>query len=129
MAARYSGQAGYSVRKRTSVRRPGVQKAQSNFKFGPTTAKFLGLVVLAILGAVMVSQSSGNATTAYKQSDIRKEIGQTNQDVERLQLEAKRAQSLQEIQAGTVKDGMEQTTKTEQVEIGTVAGVSTEKAN
>ena len=127
MSARYSGQAGYTVRKRTAPRRPGVQKTQSKFKLGPTTAKFLGLAVLAILGAVMVSQSSGNATTAYKQSDIRKDISQTNQDVDRLTLEAKRAQSLQAIENSPVKDGMEQTTATQQVETGNVAGVSTAK--
>ena len=128
MSARYSGQAGYTVRKRAAVRRPGVQKTQSKFKLGPTTAKFLGLAVLAILGAVMVSQSSGNATTSYKQSDIRDSISQADQDVDRLQLEAQRAQSLAAIQSSPVKDSMVQTTQTEQVETGNVAGVSTERS-
>ena len=76
----------------------------------------------------MVSQSSGNATTSYKQSDIRDSISQADQDVDRLQLEAQRAQSLAAIQSSPVKDSMVQTTQTEQVETGNVAGVSTERS-
>jgi len=104
-----------------------VHTAQKRIKFGPTTAKFLGLGALGILAVVMISQSSSNATTAYKQNEIRTEVSQNQQDIDQLQLEAKRAQSLQSIQKTPVKDQMEQATSVDQVEVGDVAGVSTEK--
>lgn len=127
MATRYSSKTGYTVTKRKPVRRQTVRTVQRRVKFGPTTAKFLGLGVLGILAIVMISQSSSNATTAYKQNEVRTEVSKNQQDIDRLQLEAKRAQSLQSIQNTPVKDKMEQATSIDQVEVGDVAGVSTER--
>lgn len=127
MGARYSRQSGYTVTRRAPVRRPTQRTVGRRIKFGPTTAKFLGLAVVAILAIVMVTQSSSNATTAYKQNGIKQDISQANQDIEQLQLEARRAQSLQSIQNTPVKDQMQENTKTDYVEKGEVAGASTAK--
>ena len=128
MATRYSSKTGYTVTKRKpAARRQTVRTVQRRVKFGPTTAKFLGLGVLGILAIVMISQSSSSGTTAYKQNEVRSEVSKNQQDIDRLQLEAKRAQSLQSIQNTPVKDQMEQATSTDQIEVGDVAGVSTER--
>lgn len=127
MGARYSSRSGYTVTRKTPVRRPAVRTVQRRVKFGPTTAKFFGLGVLAILAVVMLTQSSTNATNAYKQSDVREDISHVEQDVERLKLEAKRAESLQSIQDTKVKDQMEPVKSSDYVEAGDVAGASTAK--
>ena len=127
MGARYSKQAGYTVTRRAPVRRKTVRTVQRGVKFGPTTAKYFGLAVLGILAIVMLTQSSTNATNAYKQNEIKKEISHIDQDVERLKLEAKRAESLQTIQQSALKDQMEPVKQVEPVEKGEIAGASTEK--
>jgi hypothetical protein len=75
----------------------------------------------------MLTQSSTNATSAYKQTAVRKQISQSDQDIEQLKLEAKRAQSLQSVQQTAVKDQMQPATSVDYVEKGDVAGVSTAK--
>lgn len=126
MATRYSSKTGYTVTKRTPARRQTVRTVQRRVRFGPTTAKFLGLAVLAVLAVVMVTQSSSNATTAYKQNDVQKEVSHVEQDIDRLKLEARRAQSLQSIQQTPIKDSMQPSTDVGYVEKGNVAGVATE---
>ena len=74
----------------------------------------------------MLSQSSTCATSAYKQNVTRNKTSQVSQDIERLRLEAKRAQSIQSIQDTPVKDQMQPMGDDVQfVEPGQVAGVST----
>lgn len=104
-----------------------VRSTARRVKLGPTTAKFFGLAVVAILAIVMVTQSSSNATTAYKQGDVKQQISTTDQDIERLKLEARRAQSLSQVQQTPIKDQLEQTKQADYTEKGDVAGVSTEK--
>ena len=127
MSARYSSGSGYTVKRRTPVKRPTVQKTPSAFKLGPNTAKFLGLALLAILAAVMITQSSGSATTAYQQSDVRSSISETDQQVQDMQLQADRDQSLQNAENTPVKSQMQQTTQVNQVQTGDVAGASTQR--
>ncbi len=125
MRARYSRQSGYSISRQTS-RKPALRSTAQVLKFGPTTAKYLGLAVLAVLAMVMITQSSGSTTAGYEQSTLRKDISKVDQDIERLRLEAKRAQSVQEIQNTTLKDGMVPMENAQYVEMGEVAGVATE---
>ena len=123
-AARYSRSKGYTIA-RTS-QRPMVRTTQRRVKLGPTTAKYIGLAVLAVLAVIMLSQSSTNATSAYEQNKLRKDTSQVSQDIERLKLEAKRAQSLQSIQNSPVKDQMApMDDSVENIDQGQVAGVST----
>jgi hypothetical protein len=75
----------------------------------------------------MLTQSSTNATTAYKENEIKKEIGHIDQDIERLKLEAKRAESLQSVQQTAVKEGLEPVKQVEHIEKGEVAGASTQQ--
>ena len=126
MSARYSRQAGFTIAKRSSGSRPAIRTVQRRVRFGPTTAKFMGLAVLAILAIVMLSQSGTSATSVYQQNQLRQKTSQVDQEMEALQLEAKRAQSLQSIQQTPVKDKMESVGKVEFVEKGEVAGVSTQ---
>lgn len=124
MRARYSRHSGYSI-SRQSGRKPALRSTAQTLKFGPTSAKYLGLAVLAVLAMVMITQSSGSTTAGYEQSSLRKDISKVDQDIERLRLEAKRAQSVQEIQNTTLKDGMVPMEKAQYIEKGEVAGVST----
>ena len=128
MAARYSRQSGYTISKRnTAVRRTTQRTVASKVGFGPTTARYIGLAVLAIIAMVMLTQQSTRATGAYKENDLRKSISQVSGDVDALQLEAKRAQSLQSLSASAVATGMQPATSVTYVEHGQVAGVSTAK--
>lgn len=129
MGARYSRHAGYTIARRQQNQRPTMRTVQRRVKFGPTTAKVMGLVVVAILATVMLTQSSTDATNVYKQNNLRKQMSRVDQDIERLRLEAKRAQSIQSIEQTAVKDQMQPTGRIDfvQKEEGDVAGVSTEK--
>ena len=128
MAARYSRQSGYTISKRsTAVRRTTQRTVASKVGFGPTTARYIGLAVLAIIAMVMLTQQSTRATGAYKENDLRKSISQVSGDVDALQLEAKRAQSLQSLSASAIATGMQPATSVTYVEHGQVAGVSTAK--
>jgi TolA-binding protein len=126
MNARYSSKAGYTIQKK-APRRPTVRTVQRRIRFGPTTAKFFALGVLAVLAIVMLTQSSNNATNAYRQNELRKQVTQVDQDIDRLQLEAKRAQSLESIQQTAIKDQLETTTRVDYIEKGDVAGASTDQ--
>lgn len=126
MAVRYSRQTGYTVSSRKNYAQPK-RTVQKRIKFGPTTGKMLGLIAITILAIVMISQSSGRATNVYEQNSLRKDKSIVEQDIERLKIEAQRAQSLQAVQNTAVKDGMQPMGDVEYVEKGTVAGASTEQ--
>lgn len=126
MGARYSRQTGYTITAKKQAR--NVYRApQKSLKFGPTTAKIFGIVALAILAIVMVSQSNGRQTNVYTQNDLNKQQSAVQQDIDRLKLEAKRAQSLQSVQNTAIKDSMEPIKDVQYVEKGDVAGVATDR--
>lgn len=126
MGARYSRQTGYTISRR-AIKRPTIRTVQRRVRFGPTAAKFIGLGVLTILAVIMLTQSSTSATQAYKQNQLRQETSQVEQDIARLQLEAKRAQSLENIQKTTLKDQMEPVGGVDFLKPGEVAGASTDQ--
>ena len=128
MGARYSRQTGYSISRRPTNTRRTIRTVQRRVRFGPTAAKYIGLAALAILAVVMLTQSSTSSTNAYKQNELRSQVSNVEQDIDRLKLEAKRAQSIQSIQQTTVKDQMEQVNRTEYLENGQVAGASTDSS-
>jgi cell division protein FtsL len=107
MGARYSRNAGYTVsRRRQTPIRPTVRTVRRTITLGPTAAKIAGVAVLAVLAIVMMSSSSRSNTSLYEQNKLRKDMSQVSQDIEQLKLEAKRAQSLQEIQKTAIKEEM-----------------------
>lgn len=128
MGARYSRHAGYTISQRRATTRTTVRTTKPKLAFGPHTARYFGLAILAVIAIVVVTQSSTRATSAYQQNDLRTKLGQTNADIDALKLEAKRAQSLQSIQSAAAKQTMEQVPAQDitYVEKGDVAGVSTD---
>ena len=124
MRARYSRQKGYTISNRRAPRQT-IRATPQRLKIGPAAAKYVGLAVLAVLAVLMLTQSTTNSTSAYEQNSLRKDIGQVDQDTERLRLEAKRAQSLQEIVKSPVIGEMQPMQNAQYIEKGTVAGVST----
>ena len=128
MGARYSRQTGYTMLKRPASR-PTIRTVQRRVRFGPTTAKFIGLAVLAILAGLMLTQSGKRATDAYQQNQLRNQTSQVDQDIERLQLEARRLQTVPAISNTPVKNDMTPITKdpVNFVQTGDVAGASTTK--
>lgn len=132
MRARYSKQRGYVIASRSRSMRPTVRTVQRKIKFGPTAARYLGIMVLCILGIIMLTRSSASSTDAYAQNQLRKDIGQVTQDIGELNLAAQRAKAVQEIQNSAVKEGMTPVTNAEfveegNVEKGEVAGASTQR--
>lgn len=125
MGARYSHKSGYTISRRTAPTRSTVRTVQRKVTLGPTAAKILGVGVLAVLAVLMLSSSGKSNTSLYDQNQARKDLGQVNQDIERLKLEAKRAQSLQEIQNTPVKEQMVPAENVEFIERGEVAGAAT----
>ena len=121
MGARYSRHTGYTVPKRTTAR-PTVRTVQRRIKFGPTTAKFIGLIVLAVLAALAVA-ATGNATTSsYTNTQITSQTAQVNADNQALTLEVDREKSIQTVAA---HDPNKQTMVPVD-QVGFVAGASTE---
>ena len=96
MGARYSRHAGYTVARRQSKR--SVSRTVSRkFRFGPTTAKYLGLGVLAVIALVAATQSNSGVTRDYQQAALTKQLSQNNATIEAMKLEAKREQSLSSV--------------------------------
>jgi hypothetical protein len=124
MGARYSRTTGYTIARRAPAR-PTVRSVQRRVKFGPTTAKYFGLAILAVLAVIMLSQGGAHNVAAYKITDVRQQSSQVTQDIDRLKLEATRLQSVQAIQSTSAKDTMEAVTSVTHIEQGDVAGVST----
>jgi len=125
MGARYSRNAGYTISKRSVPRAP-MRTTQKRVTFGPTTAKFFGLAVLAILALVMLSNTR-SATSPYDQDKIRNNISQVEQDNNNLQLQAQRYQAIDAISQDPAKASMVPLKSSEPtyVDKGDVAGVST----
>ncbi|CAN5166060.1 hypothetical protein BH11PAT4_BH11PAT4_7940 [soil metagenome] len=126
MRARYSRTRGYVVSSRRPVARQTIRTNTQNVKFGPMAARYFGMLILVVLAVVMLTRSSSSSTEAYAQKELRKEVGKASQEIEQLKLEAKRAQTIQEIQNTASKEGMQPIKDAEFVEKGQVAGVSTE---
>lgn len=125
MRARYSRNTGYVITNRRAAARPTIRTAQKKLALGPTTAKFLGLAVLAVLAVVMLTRSSASSTDAYQQFELKKAIGGVEREIEQMRLEAQRAQSIQEIQNSVLKEAMQPMDQVEYIEEGEVAGAST----
>lgn len=124
MGARYSRTTGYTIARRAPARTT-VRSVQRRITFGPTTAKYFGLAVLAILAVIMLSQAGTNNVTAYKATDLRQQASQVSKDNDALRLEATRLQAVGAIQNTAAKASMEPVTNVEHIEKGDVAGVST----
>ena len=124
MGARYSRQAGYTIAKR-QARRPANRTVQRQVKFGPTTAKYLGLAILGILALVMVTRASTSATEAYNQNKIRTDTSKVNAEVDNLRLEARREQALESVKKSQDAQQMVDSGQVNYVEQGDVAGAST----
>jgi hypothetical protein len=130
MAASYSKSRGYTVPKRKSSERIGrgtIRPAAQRFTLGPTTARIIAIVAIAILGGIMLSRSSGSSTTAYEKNQLQREIGSTEQEIQQLKVEAQRAQALQGIEGGSVRAELVQPGSVQTItgETGSVAGAST----
>ncbi len=125
MGARYSRTSGYTISRRTAPTRSTVRTVQRKVTFGPTAAKILGVGVLALLAILMISSSTKNNTDLYAQNKTRQETSQVNQDIERLKLEAKRAQSLEQIQQTPVRAEMTPAEDVDFIQKGEVAGAAT----
>ncbi len=125
MGARYSRNTGYTISKRTVARAP-MRTTQKRVTFGPTTAKFFGLAVLAILALVMLSNTK-SATSPYTDSALRNNISQVDQENTNLQLQAERYQAINAISQDPAKAQMVPMSSSEPtyVDKGDVAGVST----
>ena len=127
MRARYSRQQGYVIASRRT-NRPTVRTVKRTLKFGPTTAKYFGLAVLAVLATIMLTHSNADSADAYTSSTLNQKIGTAERQVEQAQLEAQRAQSLKEIQNTQVAGQMQPMQSADySVQTGEVAGASTAK--
>lgn len=124
MRARYSKQQGYVIASRRS-NRPTIRTVQRKISFGPTTAKYFGLAVLAVLAVIMLTRSTASSTGAYEQFQLKKEIGTVESEIEQMRAEANRAKSIEEIQNTALKDQMQQMQAADHIEEGEVAGAST----
>lgn len=127
MRTRYSRTTGYVVANRRAASRPTIRTVQKKMSLGPTTAKFLGVAVLAVLAVIMLTRSSASSTDAYTQFELKKAIGAEERQLEEMRLEAQRAQSIQEIQKSAVKDELVPMGQAGFIEKGEVAGASTSK--
>lgn len=86
---------------------PGRKKrtVRQELVIGPTSLKFITVVLLAALALFYLAQSSQSATRAYRINDLRSRAESLRSDNEQLKLDAVRLQSLQTIQdaAGKLK--------------------------
>jgi hypothetical protein len=127
MRARYSHQKGYVIASRRT-NRPTVRTVKRSLKFGPTTAKYFGLAILAVLAVIMLTRSSENSASAYTKLQLNKDIGTTEREVREAQLAAQRVKSLEETQKDTALTGQMQPMQNADysLEKGEVAGASTQ---
>ena len=100
MSARYSHKTGYTIARRQPVRRATVRTVERRVKFGPTTAKYIGLAILGIIAISLTASKVGVSTTqVYNNTQLSTQVNQEQQKLESLQEQASRLQSLAAVQS------------------------------
>lgn len=87
----------------------GVRKRTINrvVQIGPLSLRFMTLVMLAAVALFYLAQSTQSATKTYKVQELRQEKDSLTKEQDRLQIEATRLKSLQQIQESADKLGLQ----------------------
>jgi hypothetical protein len=99
---------GYIVTNSNSID-PGMKKKTvgRNVLVGPTTIKFVTIIIIAVLSVVYLSQSTAGASRSLKIRDIEGTKTNLLLEKERLETEQTRLKSLQSIDSNVDKAGVE----------------------
>jgi len=77
----------------------GIKKRTVGRKFfvGPKTTRFIAIVIFSAMGLLYLTQSTQGADRSYKVRDLSAQKSQLSEQRDRLQVEASRLESLNEI--------------------------------
>ena len=77
----------------------GIKKRTVSRKFfvGPKTTRFIAIVIFSAMGLLYLTQSTQGADRSYKVRDLSAQKSQLSEQRDRLQVEASRLESLNEI--------------------------------
>ena len=77
-------------------------------KIGPLSIQFIVIIILAAITLLYLAQSTQGATKNYKLQELKDQKTQLQSDSERLEVEAARLKSLNEVQKNSDNLGLEQ---------------------
>lgn len=88
----------------------GIKKRTINrvVQVGPLSLRFMTLIMLAVVALFYLAQSTQSATKKYTVRGLDNEKQELTKEKDRLQIEATRLKSLQQIQSGVDKLELEQ---------------------
>ncbi|NIM46778.1 MAG: hypothetical protein GTN40_01305 [Candidatus Aenigmarchaeota archaeon] len=89
---------------------------QKTARVGPVSLGFITVVLLFILSLLYLAQSNRIAVRGYEISELEKKQTELIEERERLEIEAARLKSIQEIQKGASNSKMEPTKQINYVE-------------
>lgn len=93
------------IRRQRNVRRQAYQSG-SSFSVGPTTIRYIILLILAVFSLMYLIQSAQGADKIVELRGLEKQKTQLNKDFSTLQVNASRLQSLQNLQDSANKEGL-----------------------
>jgi hypothetical protein len=92
---------------RTSrIQRRRVYKSGTLFSIGPSAARYLVLVVLAVLSLLYLVQSAQGSDTAIQLRDTQRKISETDRAFDTLVVQERRTRSLQNLSDTAAKEGL-----------------------
>ncbi len=87
-------------------RRRSVYKSGTLFSIGPNTARYLVLVVLAVLSLLYLVQSAQGSDTAIHTRDTQRKISDVDRAFDTLVVQERRTRSLQNLSDAASKEGL-----------------------
>lgn len=95
--------------------KPAIKK---EIKIGPLSLQFLTVILLAVLALFYLAQSTQSATRNYQLQELQDKQNKLTQENERLEVEAVRLKSLNEIKNTTQSSNLEPTTSFSYIDSG-----------
>lgn len=97
------------------IQRRTVYKSGTVFSVGPTAARYLVLIVLAVLSLLYLVQSAQGSDRALELRDTQKSITEAERVFDTLVIQERRTRSLQTLSDSAAKQGLVPVTGTQEV--------------
>jgi hypothetical protein len=78
---------------------PGIRRRtiQRQVNLGPISLRFVTVIIVAAAALIALAQSTQSATKSYKEQELKQIVSEKQKEVEEMQFESTRLQSLQAI--------------------------------
>ncbi len=94
------------LRHQQNLHRRQVYKTGSSFSIGPTTARYLILILLAVFSLMFLIESAQGSDSLIQLRNLNGQKDSINKDLQTLQVNASRLQSLQSLSTSAASQGL-----------------------